>query len=61
MNREPGQVWRWFSNDEFCRWDELWLLLFNPYPNRDAWEALNLETGERDTIFPDSSHYERVT
>ncbi len=54
MTYEAGQVWRWHSGEtgRLPQWDELWLLLSNPHPNEDAWNALNLETGVIDTVFP---------
>ena len=53
LTYESGQVWRWHcSQPGLWEWDELWLLLSNLHKNDEAWDAINLETGEFDTIYP---------
>lgn len=61
MTRGAGQVWRWYCYANRWHWDELWLLLSKPHSNDEAWDALNLETGAVDTIFPtQTTDWERV-
>ena len=49
-----GQIWRWSFTDinDHNGWDELHLLLDDPYINTDAWSALNLESGEVACVWP---------
>ncbi len=51
LSDEPcaGQVWQWCVPGE---WDELFLLLDNPHPNVDVFEALNLLTGHVEAVTP---------
>ncbi len=47
-----GQVWRWVACRDGLAWDELWLLISNDFPNKCAFEALQLESGEVNSVFP---------
>lgn len=54
LSEDPqvGQVWRWHADRDGFMWDELWLLLSNDFPNKCAFEALQLESGEINSVFP---------